>query len=77
MCVMRRGRVMAPKPLGSTFHYSPPSSAALNGMLCKLFVEAYLRLCFTVKDMMPCQVNCCTVRPLMGGEAKWWRFCVA
>lgn len=56
VCVMRRGRVMAPKPVGTTFHYSPPSSAALNGMLSKLFVEAYLRLCYTVKDMMPCQV---------------------
>ena len=55
--VMRRGRITAPKSAGSVqFSGSPPSSAALNSTLSKLFQEAYLRLCYTVKDLMPCQV---------------------
>lgn len=61
VCVMRRGRVMAQKATAGSggsagYQYSQPSSAALNGTLSKLFLEAYLRLCYTVKDMMPCQV---------------------
>lgn len=48
---------MAPKSAGSVqFSGNPPSSAALNSTLSKLFLEAYLRLCYTVKDLMPCQV---------------------
>ncbi len=55
--VMRRGRITAPKNAGSVqFSGSPPSSATLNSTLSKLFQEAYLRLCYTVKDLMPCQV---------------------
>lgn len=46
---------MAPKGAGSV-QFSVPSSAALNSTLSKLFLEAYLRLCYTVKDLMPCQV---------------------
>jgi hypothetical protein len=57
VCVMRRARLMAPKVAGSGYQYSQPSSAALNSTLSKLFLEAYLRLCFTVKDMTPCQVS--------------------
>lgn len=55
VAVMRRGRILAPKTAGAGYQ-SSPSSAALNSMLSKLFLEAYLRLCYTVKDLMPCQV---------------------
>lgn len=53
--VMRRGRIMAPKNAAAV-QFSVPSSAALNSTLSKLFLEAYLRLCYTVRDLMPCQV---------------------
>lgn len=56
--VLRRGRILAPKSANSSAQFSsnPPSSAGLNSTLSKLFREAYLRLCYTVKDLMPCQV---------------------
>lgn len=54
--VLRRGRVLAAKSTVGTLQVSAPSSAALNSTLSKLFLEAYMRLCFSVKDMMPCQV---------------------
>lgn len=60
--VLRRGRVLAAKStIGGGLHTSgnPPSSAALNNTLSKLFVEAYMRLCYSVKDMIPCQVTYC------------------
>lgn len=57
--VLRRGRVLAAKSAtgGMQVSGNPSSSAALNSTLTKLFVEAYMRLCYSVKDMMPCQVR--------------------
>lgn len=50
---------MMPKSNTGGYQYAgtAPSSAALNGMLSRLFLEAYLRLCYTVKDLQPCQVS--------------------
>jgi hypothetical protein len=64
MSVMRRGRILTPKIGGAgggggnaMAAYALPSSAALNTILSKLFLEAYIRLCFSVREMMPCQVH--------------------
>lgn len=64
--VLRRGRLNSSNSTGgggSLLMYggsgaaaSAPSSAVLNGAFSRLFLQAYLRLCYTVKGMMPCHV---------------------
>lgn len=54
LTVLRRGRLFSTK--AAHVNNNPPSSSSLNSGLSKLFLEAYLRLCYSVRDMMPCQV---------------------
>jgi hypothetical protein len=54
LTVLRRGRLFSTK--AAHVNSNPPSSSSLNSGLSKLFLEAYLRLCYSVRDMMPCQV---------------------
>ena len=46
----KTGGIVQSGPVG------PLGGSALTNLLNKLFQEAYLRLCFSVKDMTPCQV---------------------
>lgn len=57
LTVMRRGRLFSSKAAAAHVNSSnPPSTSCLNSSLSKLFFDAYLRLCYSVRDMMPCQV---------------------
>jgi hypothetical protein len=56
--VIRRGRLIDQRILSSSAsHRASITSVSLNSVLNRLFQEAYLKLCFTVKNMIPCQVR--------------------
>jgi hypothetical protein len=59
--VLRRGRLLNQRLIqgGSSrdsYRASNFSSSSFNTILNRFFQEAYLKLCFTVKTMIPCQV---------------------
>ena len=55
--VLRRGRLLDAKTGSAAIRNATYSSAGLNARLNRLFQEAYLKLCLTVKNFIPCQVS--------------------
>ena len=59
--VLRRGKLLdrgaTSNPARSSTVLSNTKEAEWNRILNKLFQEAYLKLCMTAKNMIPCQVN--------------------
>ncbi len=59
--VLRRGKLFDPKKAAAYLQASASrteiTSFSLSSVLNKLFQEAYTKMCFSVKSMVPCQVS--------------------